>query len=219
VLFSHPDVVRLLNERFECAWETVRPVPKVTIDFGDGRVLERTLMGNVATYVTRADGGVLDVVAGIVAPEEYERRLARAERLHAVARARPDEAAEVVATWHGADELWSGAVPLAVLEAEQMRADLSKFRVEQGVKELLRPLHVERMRAEALRESPAVLAEDTAYNVRVRDPKVRAILAERPLATPAELTARIYREVLDVDLGDPYLGLAPYVLGGEEGRH
>jgi hypothetical protein len=44
-------------------------------------------------------------------------------------------------------------------------------------------------------------------------------LAERALATPADLTREVYRELLHVDLDDPYLGLAPDVLGGEVGRH
>ena len=40
-----------------------------------------------------------------------------------------------------------------------------------------------------------------------------------PLARPAEIQGLVYRELLHVDLDDPYLGLAPDVLGGELGRH
>ena len=63
------------------------------------------------------------------------------------------------------------------------------------------------------------LLEDTAYNKRVRYPAVRALLAGRPLSSPAGWTEELFRDVLGVDLADPYLGLAPYVLGGEEGRY
>ena len=39
MLFSHPTLSAWLSDRFECAWESIRPVPKVTIDFGNGRTL------------------------------------------------------------------------------------------------------------------------------------------------------------------------------------
>ena len=61
------------------------------------------------------------------------------------------------------------------------------------------------------------LARDTEYNRQVRYAKASAIVSEKP-AHPADLTTRVYRDVLDVDLEDPYLGLAPYALGGEGGR-
>lgn len=44
-------------------------------------------------------------------------------------------------------------------------------------------------------------------------------LASRVLQPPSALTLDVYRELLHVDLADPYLGLAPDVLGGEGGRH
>ncbi len=35
---------------------------------------------------------------------------------------------------------------------------------------------------------------------------------------PRPLTKVVFETILDVDLDDPYLGPAPYVLGGEPGR-
>ena len=46
----------LLRERFVLHWHSMRPVPKITIDFGDGRVLERTITGNSVHLVLDADG-------------------------------------------------------------------------------------------------------------------------------------------------------------------
>ena len=75
-----------------------------------------------------------------------------------------------------------------------------------------------------LAEAPAAvssreaLSEDLDYNQTVRYPKAHALLAERGLVRPTEISRDIYRDILDVDLDDPYLGLAPYVAGGEEGR-
>ena len=40
VLYSNVDVSRALRERFILHWQSVRPAPRVTIDFGDGRKLE-----------------------------------------------------------------------------------------------------------------------------------------------------------------------------------
>src|SRR5262245_47980613 len=70
-----------MSSSFECAWESVRPVPRVSIDFGDGHTLERTLHGNVVTYFCTPEGEVFDLVPGLVDPREYVRRLEQAVRL------------------------------------------------------------------------------------------------------------------------------------------
>jgi hypothetical protein len=49
----------------------VRPVPIVTIDFGAGPVVTRTVRGNVATYVCSPEGRVLDVLPGIYEPRTF----------------------------------------------------------------------------------------------------------------------------------------------------
>ncbi len=56
VLYANADVSRLLRDEFVLHWQSVRPVPRVTIDFGDGRVLERTITGNSIHYVLDAEG-------------------------------------------------------------------------------------------------------------------------------------------------------------------
>src|SRR5262245_58426354 len=71
-----------MGNDFECAWQSVRPVPRVTIDFGDGRTLERTLHGNVATFFCTAEGRVFDVAPGVGTPEDFLARLAQASALY-----------------------------------------------------------------------------------------------------------------------------------------
>jgi hypothetical protein len=44
----------------------------VTIDFGDGRKLERTLTGNSAHYVLTAQGQPLDVLPGLYSPQRFQ---------------------------------------------------------------------------------------------------------------------------------------------------
>src|SRR2546423_15718872 len=43
LLYPEPRINRMLRERYVLHWEALRPVPVVTIDFGDGRRLVRTL--------------------------------------------------------------------------------------------------------------------------------------------------------------------------------
>lgn len=82
MLFSNEQVAAAINDKFEAAWESVRPVPIVRIDFGNGNVITRTLHGNIATYVCAADGQVLDVLPGIYSPKPY---LAQLNRLRLLA--------------------------------------------------------------------------------------------------------------------------------------
>jgi hypothetical protein len=75
VLFSSREVADYINANYEPAWESVRAAPMVTIDFGNGHVVKRTLQGNVATYVCGPDGTVFDVLPGIYAPDIYRKQL------------------------------------------------------------------------------------------------------------------------------------------------
>src|SRR5262249_33477853 len=82
VLFSNEDVAKFINQNFEAVWESVRPVPIVRIDFGNGTVLTRTLHGNIATYVCSAQGQVLDILPGIYEPQSYLHALGQFRLLH-----------------------------------------------------------------------------------------------------------------------------------------
>jgi len=79
-LYSNADISKALSERFILHWKSVRPVPKVTIDFGDGRKLERTLTGNSIHYVLDSDGRVIDALPGLYGPTAFLRELERAEK-------------------------------------------------------------------------------------------------------------------------------------------
>jgi len=89
VLFSNPTIAKLMNEKFVPHWVNVRDVPKVTIDFGKGRVLERTLNGNIATYICLPDGRTLDVITGLNDEATYLRRLQEGLELYRALRAHP----------------------------------------------------------------------------------------------------------------------------------
>jgi hypothetical protein len=77
-LYANEQVSKLLRERFVLHWQSVRPVPKVTIDFGDGRKMERTLTGNSIHYVLDSDGRLIDALPGMYGPGAFLRELVRA---------------------------------------------------------------------------------------------------------------------------------------------
>jgi len=78
-LYANEEVSEVLRDRFILHWESVRPVPKVTIDFGDGRKLERTLTGNSIHYILDSDGRVIDALPGLYGPKAFLRGLEEAE--------------------------------------------------------------------------------------------------------------------------------------------
>jgi len=92
VLYANPDVSKYLRENFVLAWTSERPVPRITIDFGDGRVLESTVAGNAAHYVLDAQGRPLDVLPGLYEPRTFKRNLERALWLHTSVKGKVDAA-------------------------------------------------------------------------------------------------------------------------------
>jgi hypothetical protein len=70
-LYPDPEVARRLGERFVLHWSSERPVPRVTIDFGDGRRLEGTVTGNSAHYLLDRRGRPVDALPGMVSPRAF----------------------------------------------------------------------------------------------------------------------------------------------------
>lgn len=79
VLYPNAEVNAALRERFVLHWQSVRPVPTVTIDFGDGRKLERTLTGNSIHYILDSQARTIDALPGLYGPKAFLRGLASAE--------------------------------------------------------------------------------------------------------------------------------------------
>jgi len=100
-LYANQEISRFLRERFVLYWSSERPVPRVTIDYGDGRRLERTTTGNSAHYVLDEDGHVLDVLPGLYAPAAFRRELDGSLALAAQVRGRSDaERAKRLVEYH-----------------------------------------------------------------------------------------------------------------------
>jgi hypothetical protein len=77
VLYADPQIAGLLRDRFVLHWESVRPVPKVTVDFGDGRRLAGTVTGNSIHYVLDSRGRLVDALPGLNGPGAFRRFLER----------------------------------------------------------------------------------------------------------------------------------------------
>jgi hypothetical protein len=82
VLYSNAELSDYLREHYVLHWSSERPVPRVTIDMGDGRRLERTLTGNSIHYVLDAEGQVIDAIPGLNAPSDFLEFARNAESAH-----------------------------------------------------------------------------------------------------------------------------------------
>jgi hypothetical protein len=59
----------------------VRPAPRITVDFGDGRKLERTVTGNSIHYILDSDGRLVEAIPGLYGPQAFKRELEVAEMI------------------------------------------------------------------------------------------------------------------------------------------
>jgi hypothetical protein len=74
-LYANAEISAALRSGYVLHWKSVRPVPKVTIDFGDGRKLERTLTGNSIHYILTPDGEVVDALPGLYGPKAFLQKI------------------------------------------------------------------------------------------------------------------------------------------------
>ncbi len=81
VLYADDQIARTLRNSYVLHWQTVRPVPQITIDFGDGRTMHRTITGNSAHYMHDSEGRLVDVLPGLYGPRAFERWLGDAGQL------------------------------------------------------------------------------------------------------------------------------------------
>ncbi len=79
----YPDaqVSRVLREEFILYWSSERPAPVVTIDFGDGRTIQRTVTGNSLHYVMDSSGRPVDAIPGLYGPSAFVRAVEAAGAL------------------------------------------------------------------------------------------------------------------------------------------
>jgi hypothetical protein len=80
-LYANGQISQQLRDRFILHWSSERPVPKVTIDFKDGRKLESTMTGNSIHYLLDSDGKPIDALPGLYSPQAFAEQLSQFETL------------------------------------------------------------------------------------------------------------------------------------------
>jgi hypothetical protein len=71
VLYANREVSDYLRSNYILHWKSVRNAPRITIDFGDGRKIERTITGNSIHYVLDAEGRIIDGIPGLYTPSTF----------------------------------------------------------------------------------------------------------------------------------------------------
>ncbi|MCB1214966.1 MAG: hypothetical protein KDK66_05760 [Deltaproteobacteria bacterium] len=75
VLYSYPEIASYLRENFILYWESVRPAPKLTIDYGHGTKIITTITGNSIHYILSPEGKILDALPGLYDPQTFLKKL------------------------------------------------------------------------------------------------------------------------------------------------
>jgi len=182
LLYPEARINRMLRERYVLHWESLRPVPIVTIDFGDGRRLVRTLTGNSVHLVLDTHGRPVDAMPGLVTPDVFVQWL---ERGLALARCDRRE----LAIQH---ERWSRQPIPMPRESRAMAASrvaMAKHVVEAPLLRAVSPVELDSAQAQQLHA------------------RVSETFAHGTPWTVAALVAWIYRDLFLMPAEDPFLGL------------
>jgi hypothetical protein len=143
-LYVNSTIAKLLKESFVLHWQSERPVPRITVDFGDGRKIERTVTGNSIHYVLDADGTIVDAFPGLFGAETFATLLKQAartahegapfsmeERLALYARRHRDALAALEAEWNrDLTRLGIDALTFAVVQNDLTQVAAQEDRVE-----------------------------------------------------------------------------------------
>jgi hypothetical protein len=185
-LYVDPKIHRMLRDQFVLHWQSLRPVPRVTIDFGGGRRITKTLTGNSAHLVLDSHGRVVDALPGLFSREVFGELLARA---HAMATTNRRH----LAALHRRE--LDHPVRLETRAPRRRAFDASRIAPTKHMVE-----------APVLRSVTVDVDNDTATNLQLHA-QVHQLLATGVEWTPDQLVDWLYRELFLMPPDDPYLGL------------
>jgi hypothetical protein len=223
VLLSEPSFVEFLKNDVIPSWENVRDPVKVALNMGDGRTVHRTIGGNTALYLVAPNGYVVDAFPGVYRPEDLLPELAKSLQIAdrstsdwikfhrdsiktQVLRPRLNEGKMVVEA-PVIEKLGLTRPPTA--DSEQV-IDESHFPL---TREEVRLLVGASDKASDQEVANNAVTIDSLTNIRDLRPLVHAKLA-RNLRTPADLKLEMFKELLDVPIDDPNLGLTNVLTPG-----
>jgi hypothetical protein len=126
-LYPNKEINEILRREFVLHWESVRPAPRITVDFGDGRKLERTITGNSIHYILAPDGQPIEALPGLYGPRAFLAQLQAAVTLaRQYASTEPSARSSVIRQYHSerlAEALANWSADLAQLEGSQREAN------------------------------------------------------------------------------------------------
>jgi hypothetical protein len=93
-LYPNSEISQTLRDRFILHWSSERPVPKLTLDFGDGRKLERTVTGNSIHYVLDPQGKPIEAIPGLYSPQAFLQQLDQIDTAFQTYQKAPDNPAK-----------------------------------------------------------------------------------------------------------------------------
>jgi hypothetical protein len=210
-LYPDPAVSTLLRDKFILHWSSERPVPVVTIDFGDGRTLKRTITGNSIHYVLDADARPIDGLPGLYSAEMFVRKLTDAlalagelSKLDAMkrdSRLREWHAQAMEKTERSAPVRLSPAALKMVLAKAPPAALAGQRAMGKSMVEL--PILAQ------LRRLEDSIAQDTARYENELHRQLHQWFATGQIRQFDALNGRVYTELFLTPRSDPWLGLAP----------
>ena len=96
ILYPNAGISNYLRQNYILHWQSERPAPKITIDFGDGRKIERTITGNSIHYILDQDGKVVDALSGLNSPSVFLEFINTGNALYQADRVKPNSEAKTL---------------------------------------------------------------------------------------------------------------------------
>ncbi len=192
-LYAEDSVSALLRSSFVLHWQSVCPVPKIRIDFGDGRVVSYPVTGNSAHLVLDDRARPIDAIPGLYQPSSFIECLRDTLSLGS----RPSPRA--VARYHAKrsnPRAGRAMIPPSSRQPNALDAGplaLSKARIEMPVVRAIVP----------------PTDDEGLFNANVLRPPIHRKLASSLDLDHEALTNWIYEHVFEMPLWDPWLGLRP----------
>lgn len=193
VLYPEPRIHHVLRQDFVLHWESVRPVPLVTLDFGNGKKITKTITGNSAHLVLDSHGRIVDALPGLSDPDTFLALLAQARTFAGADR-------RTLASLHARASRSQPPPPVPPAPSRAMGASMlamSKHVVEFPVLRQVEPLP----------QTDAGIADDTEANKKLHRRIHEAFASGTEWAGIEGFVEWLYADIFLMPLHDPALGL------------